>query len=397
MMNVRYKAINGSNKVINGRVRADQLGQLESALFDRGLRLISYRYQRRKMYKTLSYTQQHTLWMSLRYYMMSGFNLPDALEHMAQSSLNIKMQSVLLIVCERLKQGEQFSAIMKTYITFNDMVSISLLETAEHTGCYQEALLDLEEYATWQLDFRSKIQSSLRYPSIVFGALWMSAFCILYFFAPQLSSFFQTTNYTIPPLTSFLMSLSHMVVKWPWIWILFPFVAVGGIKAICRMIPNLQRIVIYIPGFKVLILGYYYTTMAKMAYLHLKHGHSLLYCMKRLQNGYESSWMGGVLTQVVAQIEQGISLTAALKSYPHVFSKFLLQLVEVGEKTNTLEENFKVISAYYERDTKKRITSYIKLIEPLMLVIMGGLLIVIVGGLFYPMYTQMGLVGQGGL
>jgi type II secretory pathway component PulF len=163
------------------------------------------------------------------------------------------------------------------------------------------------------------------------------------------------------------------------------------------MIPNLQKILLYIPGIKGAVLGYYYTNMAQIAYLHLKHGHSLLYSLQRLQKAFELDWMGHVLGQVIPEIEQGVSLTAALKSYPGVFSKFFLQLIDVGEKTNTLQENFKVISAYYERDTKKRITDYIKLIEPLMLIIMGILLIVIVGGLFYPMYSQMGLIGQGGL
>lgn len=397
MTNIRYKAINKSNKVIFGMISSDQLDQLESLLFDRGLRLISYRHQRQKTYKTLSYDLQQTLWMSLRYYMMSGFNLPEAVEHMAQSSLDRKMQSVLFNVSDRLKQGEQFSTVMKSYLVTNDMVSLSLLETAEHTGDYQEILLDLEDHAKWQLEFKSRIQRSLRYPSIVFGALWLSIFCILYFFAPQLSSFFQTTHYTLPSLTSFLISLSQFVVNWPSVWILTPIIMIGCLKGLCRIFPNMQQLLLYIPGIKGAVLGYYYTNMAQIAYLHLKHGHSLLYSLKRLQKAFELDWMGQVLQQVIPEIEQGVSLTASLKAHPIVFSKFFLQLISVGETTNTLQENFKVISAYYERDTKKRITGYIKLIEPLMLIVMGALLVVIVGGLFYPMYSQMGLISQGGL
>lgn len=397
MTNIRYKAINESNRVIRGMVSADQLGQLESMLFDRGLRLISYRHQHPKTYKTLSYDQQQTLWMSLRYYMMSGFNLPEAIEHMALSNLDIKMQSVLLNISDRLKLGEQFSTIMKSYLKPDDIVSLSLLETAEHTGDYQETLLDLEEHAGWQLDFKSRIQRSLRYPSIVFGALWMSIFCILYFFAPQLTSFFETTQYTLPPLTSFLIDVSQFVVNWPSLWILSPLIIIGCLKLIRPLFPNIQRILLYLPGIRRVVLGYYYTNMAQIVYLHLKHGHSLLYSFQQLHKAFEFDWMGHILRKVTSEIEQGISLSAALKANPSVFSKFFMQLVDVGETTNTLHENFKVISAFYERETKKRITGYIKLIEPLMLIVMGGLLIVIVGGLFYPMYSQMGMVNQGGL
>jgi type II secretory pathway component PulF len=151
--------------------------------------------------------------------MMSGFNLPEAVEHMAQSSLDGKMQSVLFNVSDRLKQGEPFSTIIKSYLTANDMVSISLLETAEHTGDYQEILLDLEEHASWQLEFKSRIQRSLRYPSIVFGALWVSIFCILYFFAPQLypSSFNIVFNRLKPVCGQLAQPLDSCSIYYYWI------------------------------------------------------------------------------------------------------------------------------------------------------------------------------------
>ncbi len=84
-----------------------------------------------------------------------------------------------------------------------------------------------------------------------------------------------------------------------------------------------------------------------------------------------------------------------LKHYGWLFSNFFIQLVEVGEQTNMLGDNLKVISAYYERDTKQKIVGYIKLIEPLMLVFMGLILVIIVGGLFYPMYEQIGMANYG--
>ena len=86
-----------------------------------------------------------------------------------------------------------------------------------------------------------------------------------------------------------------------------------------------------------------------------------------------------------------------LKQFGWLFSKFFIQLVEVGEQTNMLGDNLKVISAYYERDTQQKIIGYIKMIEPLMLVFMGVILIVIVGGLFYPMYEHIGMASKGGL
>lgn len=393
---VEYKAINSSNKIIWGATTEDQLSRLETLLTDQGLRLISYRLKKRKTQKKLTYTQQHILWMSLRYYMMSKFTLIDAIKHMLHSSIDVKLQSILQAIYHRLHQGEMFSRAMKLYLPKDDILSLSLLESAETTGDYLEILYDLEEYASWQINFKGTIQQALRYPSIVFGALWISIFCILYFFAPQLSSYFQQTNYLVPAFTQILIELSQFIVKWPWVWIGSPFLVIGSMKAFYRLIPNLRSIGLYLPSIRSIILGYYYASISKVLYLQLKHGHSLIDSLKGLEQAYRSDWIHPILINITHHIEKGMVLSASLKQYKWFFSKFFLQLVDVGEQSNTLGENFKVISAYYERDTQYKTMNLIKLIEPLMLVFMGILLIVIVGGLFYPMYQQIG-VSRGGL
>lgn len=219
MSMIEYKAMNASNKVTMGSVPEDHLNQLESSLLDQGLRLISYRYKHQKGYKKLSYAHQQMLWMSLRYYMMSGFTLVNALHHMLNSSLDPKLQGVLHRMHQQLQQGERFSLTLKPYIAAGDILTLSLLESAEQTGDYLDVLEDLEEYAAWQVDFKGNIQQSLRYPSIVFCAIWVSVFCILYFFAPQLSAYLNTTHYTVPTLTTVLIDISQFVVNWPWAWL----------------------------------------------------------------------------------------------------------------------------------------------------------------------------------
>jgi len=394
---VEYKAINSFNKIVFGSVNADQLDQLEEILNDQGLRLISYNSKQHKSQKLLNYPQQHALWMVLRYYMMSGFVLIDAVKYMIQGNTDVKLHSMLHTIYQRLQQGEMLSKIMKQYLPKNDTLSISLLETAETTGNHLEVLYDLEEYAAWHVNFKRKIHQSLRYPLIVFGSLWVSIFAILYFFAPQLKSYFQQTNYELPLLTTALLKLSQFVTQWPLLWIILPFVIVIGCKILYRAFPKKQTFWIYLPGLRSVILGYYYASLSKVLYLQLKHNHSLIDSLKTLQQAYISDWIHPVLAHILSNIEQGLSLSASLKQYDKIFSKFFIQLVSAGEQSNMLGDNFKVISAYYEQDTQYKVTNSIKLLEPLMLICMGVLLIIIVGGLFYPMYEHIGVITSGGL
>lgn len=391
---IEYKAINALNKVVVGRVSEDQLHQLESMLNDQGLRLISYRLKKHTTYKTLTYFQQQILWMSLRYYMMSKFTLVESIKHM-MNAVDTKLRGMLYEVHRQLEQGESFSQAINKYLPKNDVVPISLLEIAEKTGDYLEILYDLEEYSAWQVNLSQNIKQSFRYPSIIFGTLWISIFCIFYFFTPQLEGYFKEVTYTLPMLTRILIQISHFVGEWPAAWIALPFIGIGLIKILLRIYGGFSNLVVYIPGIQSFILGYYYTLIAKVLYLQLRHGYSLLQSLKIIRRIYASGWLGPILSKMILKIEKGVPFSEALKQNGRFFSKFFIQLVEVGEQSNTLCDNLKVISAYYQQDTQKKVTNAIKMIEPLMLVIMGVLLALIVGGLFYPMYQQVSLINGG--
>lgn len=397
MITVEYKAINSSKQIVVGTVSEDQLSRLESALMDRGLILINYRLKKQKTYTQLTYTQQQSLWMGLRHYMLSGFTLTDAIKHLGDSAMDIKLSGTLHMIHKQLMQGQMFSQVIQHYLPKEDLLARSLLETAEKTGDYLDILQDLDDYAAWQLAFKRNVQQALRYPNIVFGALWISIFCILYFFAPQLSTYFQHMNQPIPPFTTLLLQLSTWVIQWPWLWIIFPFLMILIIKGLYRLAPGIRGIAIYIPGIKSWILGYYYASISKVIYLQLRHGYSLVDSLKSIEKTYANDWIYPTLHEIRTSVEKGISFASALQSKKRLFSTFFLQLVSVGEATNSLENNLKVIAAFYERDVRQKISAAIKLIEPLMLIFMGILLAVIVGGLFYPMYQQMGLSFGGGL
>lgn len=397
MRTIKYKAINTANKIITGSVSMENSEDLEAFLNEQDLRLISYRLMRKMTYKTLTYKQQEILWMSLRHYMMSNFTLINAIKYLKQGIADKGMQSILHDIYQKLKQGEMLSQAVKQYLPKREILTTSLLETAERTGDYVEILHDLESYAGWQINFRGEIKQSMRYPTIVFGALWVSIFCILYFFAPQLSMYFHENMENLPMLTLMLIQTSQFVVQRPTEFLALPFILFIAIKCVGKISPVSHAIGFYLPGIRTVWLGYYYTFISKVLYLQLRHGHSLVESFENLQKIYALDWIGPTLKRITYKIQQGVPLTNALQQNNQIFSNFFLQLIEVGEKSNTLSENLKVISAYYEKDTRKKLLGYVKLIEPLMLVLMGGLLLIVVGGLFYPMYQQVGTMVSGGL
>lgn len=260
---IEYKAINGSNKIVIGTIQDDQGPDLESLLLDQGLRLISYRNKRKARHRILTYAQQQTFWMSLRYYMSAGLTLVQAIQHMKQGILDEHLQGIIHSIEAKLVRGESLSNAIQVHLQSNDALIQRLLETAERTGSYQDILLDLEAHATWRVEFIVRIRKALRYPMIVFSALWVAFYSMLYVFAPQLKSYFQHTGGDLPMVTQTLLALSDLTIEWPMTSFTLPLTAFVAMWGAAILFPRLQHAFLYIPGIRRLVLGYMYTVISK--------------------------------------------------------------------------------------------------------------------------------------
>jgi type II secretory pathway component PulF len=396
----KYKAMNQRNQFVHGVLSCNSQTsiQLDEELAGQGLRLIQYKELKVLPYKQLNSRHLYNLWLSLRYYLLSGISFTEALKQLVENTPDQKLQVLLQVVYQKVCQGERFSSALEPYIESNTVV-IPLLKTAEKTGNYLDVLTDLEAYASWNENLKSEVKNVLTYPSIVFGALWIAMFCILYFFAPQLKDYLKDLQGEVPGFTVLLLNLSSVVVGWPVTWVLLPIYIGICVCGVMRMFPVVKSVFLYLPGIKGLILKYHYVLLSKSLSLYLTNGYTVVEALGHLKAHYSNASMRKILEEVFQSVSKGISIAASFNRYPKIFSGFFLQMVGVGERSNTLGENFKVIGAYYEQDLKHSTRTLTKLLEPLILLVMGVFLIAVIVGLFYPLYYQVGasLGNSGGL
>ncbi len=394
---LEYTALNNQHKVCRGELPMSDFEQIETLLGAQNLRLVQCRVVRQKLPKPLNYDQLSVLWRSLRCYMAAGLTISDALDCFLESSIDGHQEKVLKQVSYRLRSGELFSQSIKPFLPQSDIVSLNLLSMAEVTGSYAEVLEDVERYSKWRLRLQRTLKQSARYPIIVLSVMWGVLFCLLYMFAPQLSSYLQQIDVEIPLITKILLVVSQWVVEWPWIWGAFPFGVFVSIRLFMQMVPGIKKYVVYIPGLREIVLEYYYAVFSKVIALQLKHGYSLVESVRGMERLNSQGELGRVLQDISFRIMQGVSLTEALHSHPKYISKLLLQLMEVGERSNTVYENLALLSDHYDESLQNKVLGLIKLMEPFLLIIMGTLVAIFVIGLFYPLYQQMGQAISGGL
>lgn len=394
---LKYKALNKTNKVVTGilpySVAAVNIDDMLSA---QGLRLIKYEDIQVKPYKKLTSQQLYNVWMSLRHYLLAGFTFVEALQNLVNNTQDARLQALLQSVYDQVCQGRKFSAVLEQYIAEDNIIT-PLLQTAEQTGNYLDVLFDLEAHAEWKNTFYKDVKNVLTYPAIVFGALWVAMFCIFYFFAPQLQGYLSDLNSDVPMFTRFLLVISNKVVAWPVTWFLFPVYVIAVFKVFLLLFAKAGSALFYIPGIKQIVLKYHYVVIARNLYLYLSNGYTLVAALEHLKKRYAHTIVAYMLNEIFESVSKGVPISASFRRYKTFFSGFFLQMVDVGERSNTLGENFKVISLYYEQDLKRNTTALTRFLEPLTLMIMGGLLVAVIVGLFYPLYSQIGdAVGSSG-
>jgi type IV pilus assembly protein PilC len=399
-VNIRYKAISTNQKILKGVLTNVSTSEIELILQSKELSLISYKTIaiRKDHYRILTLKQLHFMWMSLRFYILAGINILEAFKLLISSEIITQksFQSILEKIYDSLLNGEMLSQAIKKHLDPNDELTPILLHAAEVGGTYQTVLFDLEEWVSWRINQKEALHQALRYPAILLMVVWGSMFCMLYYFVPQLlnnieKNILENTFWG----THLVIFLSTQVISYPLPFAFLPLIVGSLLLLIKKIFKNYIYILYYIPFLKHFILDPLYVRLSRNLQLQLSNGYSLHSAFINFKNTSKNSFLDKVFKDIYIKIQEGVSFSQALKHHPLLFDNYFIQLISLGEKTNTLVDNFKLLDQFYTRRSQKRTKLLISLCEPSAILLIGIVFMVIVGGVFYPLYQQTNLNNWG--
>ncbi|MFT3733856.1 MAG: type II secretion system F family protein [Rhodocyclaceae bacterium] len=387
-----YRAMDSTGRIQRGESEALNLVNLEMRLKRLGLDLITgepatqfsgisrARVPTRELIQFCFHMEQLT---------RSGVPLIDALADLRDSTENQAFRQVIASVVESIEGGKSLSQALTEQGRIFNPVFCALVRAGEASGNLPDVLRELTESLKREDELRSFIGKLVIYPSLVLFVTLAAVVTAMMFVVPQLTRLFQNSGQTLPLQTRLLVGISNFVVSyWPFILMSLAALIVGGVtwvRTSQRAALRWDRLKLAIPIVGTVYRKIILSRFANLFSMMYASGIAIIDTVRTAQDIVGNLEMRDALQRVEQSIAEGQNVTAAFSS-ARLFPPLVIRMLRVGEHTGSLDHALKGVSYFYERDVKESVERLQTLLEPLLTIVLGGLMLWVATSILGPIY-----------
>ncbi|MCC6640379.1 MAG: type II secretion system inner membrane protein GspF [Deltaproteobacteria bacterium] len=316
----------------------------------------------------------------------AGIPLVEALTALGQQCENPRLKSVVGQVRDRVNQGSALADAMANTGPFSDLY-VGMVRAGETGGALETVLARLAEYLESQVRLRNKVGSILIYPAVMFGFALIVVAALVVFVLPQIAELLKSLNQPLPIYTRIIISGSHFAQQWWWA-LLAGAVAFGfGFRALVRTPAGrawFDRTRLRLP-----VVGRVSRTLAISRFTRtlstlLAGGIPIVRALETAKHVANNVVIGEAVDAAKEAITGGASLAKPLRASGQ-FPPLVTHMVEVGEASGELEAMLGKVADTYDEQVETTMTRLTALLEPLLILLMVGIVMVIISATLVPL------------
>ncbi|MBT3411432.1 MAG: type II secretion system inner membrane protein GspF [Halieaceae bacterium] len=395
----RYRALNTDGKLTKGFLEGDSERQVRGQLRARSLRPVEVIEANRRAASNSGWQLQFfqprisagdlaMLTRQLSTLVLSSLPLDEALQAAAQQSRSSRIKGMLLQVRSRVSEGYTLAYAMAEFpLVFNEMYR-AMVAAGEHSGHLGPVLEQLADYTEQRQYTSQKLKMAMIYPFILVGVAIAVVVALMIFVVPELIGIFAHSSRELPLLTRALIVSSDFFREWG-IWLLLGIIVLVVLaRQLLRSESRRRRwhqLQLKIPGWTRLVTAIDTARFASTLSILMASGVPLLDALRIA---------GQVLTNLVLRedskavaelVQEGSSLNRALQQSGR-FPPMMVHMVASGEASGELETMLARSADNQERELEMTLGTMMALFEPLMVVVMGGMVLMIVLAILLPIF-----------
>ena len=305
-----------------------------------------------------------------------------------------RMRFALNDVIEQLERGRNLSSALTQHPKVFNQLFVSVVHVGENTGHLDDAFAQLAEYLQREQETRKQIKAATRYPMFVVFALVLALIVMNIFVIPVFAGMFAKFDAELPAMTVFLIGMSDFfVTKW-WVLIILLMVCVFITS---RYLDTKQgrykwdKLKLEIPLVGSIIERSLLGRFARSFSMMLKAGVPLTTALNLVADAVSNSYMSKAIIDMRQRIEKGENLSRVAQG-SGLFTPLVMQMINVGEETGRVDELLREVAEFYEREVEYDLKSLTSKIEPILIAIVAGMVLVLALGIFTPMWDMMSVV-----
>ena len=322
-----------------------------------------------------------------------------ALAGLQESTANRSLAAVLADIRYSLDQGRDLSSALARHPAVFSVFYVAMVRVGELSGRMAEVFNRLFIHLEFEKDVRGQIREALRYPLFVLIAAAVAMVVLNIFVIPVFAGVFTGLNAKLPLVTRILIGVSSWMVRW---WPLLALLVAGGgfaLRAVLRSPDGRywwDQHKLRLPIVGDIILKATLARFSRSFALASQSGIPVLDALTVVARTADNAYIARHIDDMRSGIERGESLYRCATA-TGVFTPVVLQMIAVGEETGEIDSLLTDIAGMYERETAYAIKGLATKIEPLLLLLMAGMVLVLALGIFLPMWSLgAAAMGRGG-
>jgi MSHA biogenesis protein MshG len=324
----------------------------------------------------------------------AGIPILRAVKGLADTTGSKRLAVALNDIAGQLERGRTLSSALNKHDQVFGRLFTSIVHVGENTGKLDEAFSQLSFYLERDQETRKQIKAATRYPMFVLIAIVIAMVIMNIVVIPIFAEMFSSLGAELPLMTRILLATSHFFIT-KWVYLL-----VGIALSVFLLMKYLRtergrykwdkaKLKLPVVGsiFERTLLGRFARSFSMM----LVSGVPLNSALNLVAEAVSNAFMSERILSMRKNIEKGESLSK-VSSSSKLFTPLVLQMINVGEETGRVDELLTEVAEFYEREVDYDLKNLTSKIEPILISIVAGMVLVLALGIFTPMWDMMGAV-----
>lgn len=318
----------------------------------------------------------------------SGINILNALNILTEQATNKYLGAILSDISGKIRDGTSLSDSLGAYPDLFPHVYCAMVRSGEAGGDLKNTLKKLADFLEESEEFRDSLRSSLTYPFFVIAVSIITVIILLAFVIPRLTAMFEDMGELLPLPTRILIATSSLLRNSWWVIAFGIFII---IFLSLRLLKNpksrfaFDRFRLKIPVFGPLILKTETSRLTRTLSLLLSSGMPITPALDISSQILNNQALKAEVMKFKDKINNGSSFSEAFKD-SKLFPVFVTNIVGIGEETGALDSSLMRISSGYEKEARRTLNEFTRLLEPAIILIMGLIVGFIVISMLLPVF-----------
>ena len=400
-MEYSYKAKTGSGEIKSGEMKAKSKVDLDQKVSKLGLMLISSEeisdkkknFEISKIIKRVSVVDKMLFARHLGVMLRAGLPFSRATTVLAQQTSNAYFRDVLESIRDDIQKGNQLADSLEKYPKVFNTLFVNMVRVGETSGNLEETLDILYLQLKKEHELASRVRGAMTYPSVIVLAMVVIGSLMMTYVVPSLLKIFTETGAELPTSTKMIVFVSGIFEN----YILYLFLGMvlfivlflkilktkkgkKGFDCIILKLPTIGKIASKVN------MARFSRTLSSM----IASGVSIVKALDIISETLGNTYYKDSIKKASEDVQKGIPLSEVIGRYDKLYHPLMIHMIEVGEETGTIQETLKQVAEFYEDEIQQVTENLSSIIEPVLMLVIGGGVGFFAISMLQPMYSVMG-------